>query len=434
MLQPVGVGHKSLADYTHLVGRPLIEEIRTLSEKAKGLKILHLSATAFGGGVSEILYTLVPLMRDVGLETDWQVIVGREEFFNATKLLHNALQGAPEDLSSEEWHVYEKFNEINASQLSGGWDVVIVHDPQPLAIRSLVPEKAKHWVWRCHIDLSTPNEATLSRLVPLIEEYDGSVYHLDRYVPAALNGRRPVHLLPPAIDPLSPKNMALSPEDAAFVCDQFGVDVDRPMIAQVSRFDPWKDPLGVIDAYRLVTEKMPEVQLALVGSMATDDPEGWQFFNSTLEYAAGDPDIKILNNLNQVGSIEVNAFQSQAEVVIQKSTREGFGLTVSEALWKARPFIGGDVGGIPLQVQDGTTGFLVRSPEDPRPLIAEGVWRGEIARAPRGANGFGYDPLFLLPALGKTAAELSPAEKNRVSHRAAALRKLLELLHAPDHA
>src|SRR5205807_2339721 len=180
------------------------------------------------------------------------------------KLLHNALQGSPEDLSTEEWHVYEKFNEINARQLSGGWDVIIVHDPQPLAVRRLVAEKAKHWVWRCHIDLSTPNETTLNRLVPLIEEYDGSVYHLDRYVPA-----------------------------------------------------------------------------------------GWQFFNSTLEYAAGDPDIKILNNLNQVGSIEVNAFQSQAEVVIQKSTREGFGLTVSEALWKARPFIGGDVGGIPLQVQDG---------------------------------------------------------------------------------
>jgi trehalose synthase len=364
MLQPVGVGHKSLADYTHLVGRPLIEEIRELAEKVAGRKILHLSATAFGGGVSEILYTLVPLMRDVGLETDWQVIVGREEFFNATKLLHNALQGSPQDLSSEEWHVYEKFNEINASQLSDGWDVVIVHDPQPLAVRSLVPDKAKHWVWRCHIDLSTPNEATLERLVPLIDQYDGSVYHLDRYVPAALNGRRPVHLLPPAIDPLSPKNMALSPEDAAFVCDQFGVDVDRPMMVQVSRFDPWKDPLGVIDAYRLVTEEIPEVQLALVGSMATDDPEGWQFFNSTLEYAAGDPDIKILNNLNQVGSIEVNAFQSQAEVVIQKSTREGFGLTVSEALWKARPFIGGDVGGIPLQVQDGTTGFLVQSPEE----------------------------------------------------------------------
>jgi trehalose synthase len=277
--------------------------------------------------------------------------------------MHNALQGNPQDLDREEWQVYRRFNEINAKELGGDWDVIIVHDPQPLAIRQHVPEKAKSWVWRCHIDLSTPNEATLGQLVPLIEGYDGSVYHVDQYVPNGLNGRGPVHLVPPAIDPLSPKNMALSPEDAAFVCDQFGVDVDRPLMCQVSRFDPWKDPLGVIDAYRLVTEEMPDVQLALVGSMATDDPEGWEFFNSTLEYAGGDPDIKILNNLNQVGSIEVNAFQSQAEVVVQKSTREGFGLTVSEALWKARPFIGGDVGGIPLQVQDGTTGFLVSSPE-----------------------------------------------------------------------
>ena len=364
MLQPVGVGHKSLADYTHLVGRPLIEEVRKLAEKLEGLRVLHLSATAFGGGVSEILYTLVPLMHDVGIQAEWQVMIGREEFFNATKLMHNALQGSAQDLSAEEWHVYERFNEINAAQLSGDWDVIIVHDPQPLAIRRHVPEKAKHWVWRCHIDLSTPYEPTLAHVVPLIEEYDGSVYHLEQYVPANLNGRGPTHILPPAIDPLSPKNMALSPEDAGFVCDQFGVDVDRPLICQVSRFDPWKDPVGVIDAYRLVTEEIPDVHLALVGSMATDDPEGWEFFNSTVEYAGGDPDIKILNNLNNVGSIEVNAFQSQAEVVIQKSTREGFGLTVTEALWKARPFIGGDVGGIPLQVQDGVTGFLVSSPEE----------------------------------------------------------------------
>ena len=182
---------------------------------------------------------------------------------------------------------------------------------------------------------------------------------------AALDGAAAgVHICPPAIDPLSPKNMALSPEDAAFVCDQFGIDVDRPLMCQVSRFDPWKDPMGVIDAYRLVTQEMPEVQLALVGSMATDDPEGWEFFNSTMAYADGDPDIHILNNLNNVGAIEVNAFQSQADVVIQKSTREGFGLTVSEALWKGRPFIGGDVGGIPLQVQDGETGFLVSSPDE----------------------------------------------------------------------
>jgi len=365
LLQPVGVGHKSLADYTHLVGRPLIEEIRTLSDQLSGLRVLHMSATAFGGGVSEILYTLVPLMRDVGIEADWQVIIGREEFYNGTKLMHNALQGNPLDLAPHEWKVYEEYNEINARELTGDWDVIIVHDPQPLAVRQHVPDKSKHWVWRCHIDLSTPHPPTIERLKPLIREYDGgSVWHLDQYVPKDLDPKGPVHLIPPAIDPLSPKNMALSPEDAAFVCDQFGVDVDRPLMCQVSRFDPWKDPHGVIDAYRIVKQEMPEVQLALVGSMATDDPEGWEFFNSTLEYAGGDPDIKILNNLNQVGSIEVNAFQSQAEVVIQKSTREGFGLTVSEALWKARPFIGGDVGGIPLQVQDGDTGFLVSSPED----------------------------------------------------------------------
>jgi trehalose synthase len=365
LLQPIPVGHKSLADYTHLVGRSLVEEIRELAVDAQGLRVLHLSATAFGGGVSEILYTLIPLMKDVGVEAEWQVILGREEFFNATKLMHNALQGNPQDLSPEEWKIWEHYNEINAEALSEDWDVIIVHDPQPAGIRNLVPNKSKRWVWRCHIDLSTPNPATIGRLTPHLAGYDAALFHMDAYVPAALRDSSPhIYICPPAIDPLSPKNMALSPEDAAFVCDQFGIDVDRPLICQVSRFDPWKDPLGVIDAYRLVNEKMPEVQLALVGSMATDDPEGWEFFNSTLEYAGGDPDIKILNNLNNVGSIEVNAFQSQAEVLIQKSTREGFGLTVSEALWKARPFIGGNVGGIPLQVQDGTTGFLVDSPEE----------------------------------------------------------------------
>jgi trehalose synthase len=366
LLQPVAVGHKTLADYTHLVGRPLVEEIRELAEALQGLKVLHISATAFGGGVSEILYTLVPLMRDVGIEADWQIMIGREEFYNVTKLMHNSLQGAEQMISDEEWQIFERYNRINALELTEGWDVIIVHDPQPAAIRRHVPEKAHKWVWRCHIDLSTPNPDTIARLVPLIKEYDDSVFHLQDYVPQGLdsNDGQAVHICPPAIDPLSPKNMALSPEDAAFVCDQFGVDVDRPLMCQVSRFDPWKDPIGVIDAYRAVTKEMPEVQLALVGSMATDDPEGWEFFNSTLEYAQGDPDIKILNNLNNVGAIEVNAFQSQADVVIQKSTREGFGLTVSEALWKARPFIGGDVGGIPLQVKNGETGFLVSSPEE----------------------------------------------------------------------
>jgi trehalose synthase len=357
VLQAVALAHKSLADYTHIVGRPLIEEIRELAEPLKGRRVVHLSATAFGGGVSEILYTLVPLMRDVGLEVEWQVIYGREEFFNATKIMHNALQGNPQDLTEDQWATWSQYNEMNARELSRGWDVCIVHDPQPAALYNLVPEKARGWVWRCHIDVSTPNPDTMRRLLPFIESYPQSLFHVEGYVPAGMNGG--VNIVPPAIDPLAPKNMALSLEDAVFVCKQFGIDTSRPMICQVSRFDPWKDPLGVIDAYRTVKESVPDVQLALVGSMASDDPEGWDFYNSTLTHADGDPDIHILNNFNNVGAIEVNAFQSLAEVVIQKSTREGFGLTVSEALWKGRPFIGGNVGGIPLQVVDGESGYLV---------------------------------------------------------------------------
>jgi trehalose synthase len=361
VLQPVAVAHKSLADYTHIVGRDLIGEIFDLAEPLKGSRVVHISATAFGGGVSEILYTLVPLMRDVGLECEWQVIYGREEFFNATKLLHNALQGAPNGLDEEQWATWRRYNEMNARELSDGWDVCLVHDPQPAALHELVPEKSKGWVWRCHIDLSTPNRETLATLLPHIDRYQASLFHMREYVPAGMRGR--VHVVPPAIDPLTPKNMALSPEDGAFVCGQFGIDVDRPLMVQVSRFDPWKDPLGVIDAYRLVKQEMPELQLALVGSMASDDPEGWDYFNATVAHADGDADIHILNNFNNVGAIEVNAFQSHADVVVQKSTREGFGLTVTEAIWKARPFIGGDVGGIPLQVEDGVTGFLVSSVE-----------------------------------------------------------------------
>jgi trehalose synthase len=224
-----------------------------------------------------------------------------------------------------------------------------------------VPEKAKGWVWRCHIDLSTPNPATISRLLPYIADYPQALFHMAEYVPDGMNGH--VNIVPPAIDPLMPKNMALSPEDASYVCEQFGIDVDRPLICQVSRFDPWKDPLGVIDAYRLVKQQVPSVQLALVGSMASDDPEGWDFFNATIAHADGDPDVHILNNFNNVGAIEVNAFQSHADAMVQKSIREGFGLTVSEAIWKARPFIGGNVGGIPLQVEDGVTGFLVETVE-----------------------------------------------------------------------
>jgi trehalose synthase len=319
VLQEVALGNKSLADYTHLAGRGLVDEIRELAEGLEGKRILHVSATAFGGGVSEILYTIVPLMRDVGLDAHWQVIMGREEFFNATKLLHNSLQGDPNTLTPNQWELFDHYNKMNAESLEGEWDAIIVHDPQPVGMRHSARDHAKNWIWRCHIDLSEPNPEPIERLLPLISEYEITVWHMEQYVPKGLDGHGGVRIVPPAIDPLSPKNMALSPDDAAFVCNQFGIDVDRPMICQVSRFDPWKDPIGVIDAYRQVTKELPEVQLALVGSMATDDPEGWEFFHRTFEYA--------------------------------------------ESLWKGRPTIGGNVGGIPLQIVDGEDGYLVETPD-----------------------------------------------------------------------
>ncbi|MBV8431880.1 MAG: glycosyl transferase family 1, partial [Solirubrobacterales bacterium] len=228
MLQPVSVAQKNLADYASIVGRSLVEQIQQLAEPLRGTRVLHLSATSFGGGVAEILNTLVPLQQDVGLEAEWQVVYGREEFFNTTKLMHNALQGAPQDLDEEQRRIWLHYNEINAAQLSEGWDVCIVHDPQPAAIASLVPDKARHWIWRCHIDLSNPNQDTLAHLVPYLEPYEAAVFHMQQYVPGGMDGR--AHIIPPAIDPLAPKNMAFSPEDAVYICEQFGIDVDRPLL------------------------------------------------------------------------------------------------------------------------------------------------------------------------------------------------------------
>ena len=417
MLQEVSLGQRSLADYTHLVGRGLVEQIRELSEPLRGLRLLHVSATAFGGGVSEILYTLVPLMRDAGLDAHWNVILGREEFFNVTKVLHNSLQGEETTLTEQQWEVFHAYNTMNARGLEGDWDVIVIHDPQPLGLRRNAADRADRWIWRCHIDMSKPNPTTVERVLPLIKEYEASVWHMRQYVPQGVDGG--VRIVPPAIDPLSPKNMALSPEDAAFVCEQFGIDPDRPLLCQVSRFDPWKDPIGVIDAYKAVTREVPEAQLALVGSMATDDPEGWEFFHRTYRYADGDPDIKILNNLNNVGAIEVNAFQSQADVVIQKSIREGFGLTVTEALWKGRATVASDVGGIPLQITNGETGFLCHSPEEAARRCIEVLSDPELAKRLGRAGKERVRENFLTPRLlrdwlellgGRDAVEQRPAE------------------------
>jgi trehalose synthase len=362
-LQRVTLAHKSLADYASLSGPGLMDQIRLLAEPLEGRRVLHLSATAYGGGVAEINYTLIPLMHDAGLDAEWRVIFGQEEFFDVTKAIHNALQGDPRGLTEAQQTIFRRYNELNAQALDDEFDFVIVHDPQPLAVIEHAAALGRHWICRIHIDLSTPNEDVLGFLLPWFERYDAMVYHRREYVPRAPN-LPPAYIWPPAIDPLSPKNMALSPEDAAYILDQFGIDVERPLMTQVSRFDPWKDPVGVIEAWRLVRERHPGLQLGLVGSMAHDDPEGWEYYNRTLAAAGGDPDVYILSNLNNVGSIEVNAFQVQSDVLVQKSIREGFGLTVTEALWKARPIVAGRAGGIVDQIQDRETGFLTDSIED----------------------------------------------------------------------
>jgi trehalose synthase len=378
VLQLVNVGHKALADYATIATRGLMDEIRRLAEPLQGKRVVHLSATAFGGGVAEINYTLVPLMQSAGLEVEWRIIRGADEFFNVTKTIHNALQGNPQGLTGEQQEVFRRYNELNSQEFADEYDFVVVHDAQPAAMIDWHPGSRAHWVWRCHIDLSTPNGQVLDFLLPSIARYGATIFHRREYVPATADLAN-AFIWPPAIDPLAPKNMALSAEDAAYIVDQFGIDVSRPLLTQVSRFDPWKDPLGVIDAYRLVKEANPEVQLALVGSMAHDDPEGWDFYNQTVAYAASDPDIYILSNLNNVGSVEVNAFQVHSAAVIQKSIREGFGLTVSEALWKARPTVAGNVGGIVDQIRDRQTGWLVNSSDECARACLEVI--GEPGRA-----------------------------------------------------
>ena len=363
MLQLVNVGQKSLGDYATIATRGLMDEIRRLAEPLVGRRLVHLSATAFGGGVAEINYALVPLMKDAGLDVEWRIIAGGDEFFAVTKTIHNALQGDSEGLSETQKEIFRRYQALNAAELEDDYDFVIVHDPQPAGMIEHFENSSARWIWRCHIDLSAPNPSVRDFLIPWLRRYDAAIFHMNEYVPAAA-GLPPSYIWPPAIDPLTPKNMALSPEDAAYIVDQFGIDVERPLLTQVSRFDPWKDPLGVIDAYRLVKERFPEVQLALVGSMAHDDPEGWDYYNQTVAYANGDPDIYILSNLNNIGGVEVNAFQVHSHAVIQKSIREGFGLTITEALWKTRPTVAGRVGGIVRQIQDGETGWLVDSPAE----------------------------------------------------------------------
>jgi trehalose synthase len=367
VLERVPLLEKSLDDYLKSVGAEAIERIRALAEPLRGARVLHVNATAYGGGVAELLATHVALLRDVGIEADWEVIHGSDEFFAITKSVHNALQGADVEWTHHMERVYLERVLDNAIQLEGEYDFVVIHDPQPAAIRDFIrSSRLAHdqtkWIWRCHIDLTDANPKVFEFFRPFIEQYDASVWTMREFVPSSLQMDRIV-IAPPCIDPLSVKNLDLPKPFVDEIVKQYGVRVNDPLIVQVSRFDPWKDPIGVISAYRIVKEEIPNVQLVLAGSMATDDPEGFHFWELTDEARAGDSDVHLLSNIQQIGNVQINAFQRAAEVVIQKSIREGFGLTVSEGLWKSRPVVGGRCGGITLQIQDGVNGCLVDTVE-----------------------------------------------------------------------
>ncbi|MGH2727635.1 MAG: glycosyltransferase [Actinomycetota bacterium] len=367
MLQPVPTPAKSLGDYAAVVGADAIAHLRDVAKPFKGARVLNVNSTAFGGGVAELLYTIVPLLRDLGIEADWQLMQAPDEFFVVTKAMHNALQGGSVPWTPEMRSLYLSVSENNAESFEGDYDFVIIHDSQPAAIlpeliedRGIKPGK---WIWRCHIDLTEPYEPVWGFVAPFIEEYDAAIFTLEEFVRPGL--KLPVvAIIPPSIDPLSIKNIPMDGGMVDEVMRRYQIDTTRPLVVQVSRFDPWKDPLGVIDAFRLARREVPGLQLALIASMAHDDPEGWEYYTKTEEYREGDPDIFLLSNLQEVGALGVNAFQRAASVVVQKSIREGFGLVVSEAMWKGRPVIGSDVGGIKLQIVDGETGYLVHDVEE----------------------------------------------------------------------
>jgi trehalose synthase len=368
VLERVPLLEKTLADYAEVAGEEAIERVRSAAAALDGARVLHVNATAYGGGVAELLATHVPLLRDLGIDAEWQVIHGSDEFFGVTKSVHNALQGAPLEWTPAMARTYLEKVLDNALLLEGTYDYVVIHDPQPAALLALSGSSAINgpdtkWVWRCHIDLTDANPEVWEFFRPYVEQYDASVWTMPEFVPSSLSMDRVIQA-PPCIDPLSVKNLDLPEPFVREICKQYGIDSTRPMMCQVSRYDPWKDPLGVIEAFRLVREERPDVQLVLAGSMATDDPEGFQVWQDVDEARAGDSDIHLLSNIQQVGNVQINAFQRAAEVVIQKSLREGFGLTVSEGLWKGRPVIGGRAGGIVLQVIDGENGYLVDSVEE----------------------------------------------------------------------
>lgn len=348
--------------YALVAGKEAINKLQQLSAPMKGKKFVHVNSTRVGGGVAEILMKMVPLMNELGIETSWEVITGKDKFYQCTKSMHNALQGDPIDIPEDLYKAYEETNAENAEQLRPVLekaDYVIIHDPQPAPLLKLCSGRKGIWVWRCHIDASKPHPSVWEFLSQYVKDYDASYFSLADFSQQLPHTQ---YLIPPSIDPLSEKNMDLSKEEVESVYEEFGLDPLRPIMLQVSRYDRFKDPIGVIQAYKLVKQSIPEIQLVLAGGGATDDPEGEEVLREVKKAAGDDADIHILL-LPADAHKTINALQRASDIILQKSLKEGFGLTVTEAMWKGKPVIGGNTGGIRLQLVNGHTGFLVDTPE-----------------------------------------------------------------------
>jgi trehalose synthase len=384
VLPTVPVQPRRVQDYVDAAGREAVDRLVETAQPLRGLRLLQVNSTAYGGGVAELLHTQVPMLNDLGVETTWVVIEGSDAFFSVTKSIHNALQGAEARLDAESVATYWERVRANAAELPRGFDVVIVHDPQPAALLQVLEEdeggREGAWIWRCHIDLSAPYRPVWELFEPIVNGYEAAVFTAPEYVQPGVTGPE-LAFIPPSIDPLSLKNGPMSDDTASDILRSLSIDPDLPVVTQVSRFDPWKDPLGVIDAWRLVRRQIDDVQLVMVGSLAHDDPEGMRYLDLTSEHAGGDPDVHLLTNLDGVDDVAVNAIQRRSDVIVQKSLREGFGLVVAEGMWKGKPVVGGDVGGIRLQIRDGVDGYLVDSVPACANRIVELLGDAELRRS-----------------------------------------------------
>ena len=350
-----------LEQYANVIGDEVVDHLRQLANPLKGVKILHINSTKEGGGVAEILNRLIPLKRELGIDAEWEVINGEQEFYRCTKKMHNSLQGDHDDIPSSLLEVYEKTNLQNYERLRDkleNADIVFIHDPQPAPLLNLSKGRKGKWIWRCHIDVSHPYRPVWKYLRQHVKDYDASIWSLSTFVQPLPH---PQYLIPPSIDPLSEKNIELPQKEISDYLNSWGIKKEYPVLTQVSRFDRFKDPVGVIRSYRFIRNYVP-VQLVLAGGGASDDPEGEEVLREVKAYAGNDPDIHILE-LPPDAHRAINALQRGSDIIIQKSLKEGFGLTVTEGLWKGKPVIAGDAGGIKLQVINHQNGFRVSTPE-----------------------------------------------------------------------